>query len=120
MPHSFRQQLVKSRLFTKDRFLDCFNSKNKEVENNSVEYTEQIITTMIDQYLKNEWIFTYIGANHNVKETSSRISIRSCQELTSNSKGTIVMHQINNKERENAYYKHFKGIGHFLNDEFFD
>jgi uncharacterized protein YegL len=89
-------------------------------ENSSKEYTEQTINAMIDQYMKNGWIFTYIGANHNVKEAASRISIRSTLEFTTTSDGTQIMNQVNNKSREKAYHKLFNKMGNFLNDEFFD
>jgi uncharacterized protein YegL len=89
-------------------------------ENTSVEYKGEHIRKMIDELKLTGWIFTYIGANHDVEKFAVSISIDSFMEFASDSEGTHDMNVKSSKARKSAYNKLSQGFtSYFLNANFF-
>lgn len=61
------------------------------MENSSKEYDGHTIKSMIEQLKKKSWIFTYIGANHNVEEVAESISITNNMVFEATESGTSRM-----------------------------
>jgi Mg-chelatase subunit ChlD len=89
-------------------------------ENASKEYKGELIQEMIDELKLKGWIFTYIGANHDVEKFAMSISIESFLEYASDSVGTTEMNHKNCKTRKRAYNRLSHGFAsQFLNFGFF-
>jgi len=89
-------------------------------ENASKEYKGELISEMVDELKQKGWIFTYIGANHNVEKFAMSISIESFMEFASNSEGTVAMNVKSCKARKSAYDRLSQGFtGHSINTNFF-
>ncbi len=80
-------------------------------ENNSKEFKGEMIRDMIDELKQAGWIFTYIGANHDVEKFAMSISIESFMEFTSNAEGTSTMNEKNCQTRSRAYSRLSHGLG---------
>ena len=89
-------------------------------ENASKEYKGELIKEMIGELKQKGWIFTYIGANHDVAKFAINISIESYMEYASDSEGTSAMNQKNSSTRKRAYDRLAEGFtGSSLNVGFF-
>lgn len=89
-------------------------------ENASKEFKGELIKVMIDDLKQKGWIFTYIGANHDVRKFAVNISIESYMEYASDSEGTTGMNQKNCSTRKRAYDRLADGFtGSSLNAGFF-
>ena len=56
-------------------------------ENNSKEYTRSMIKTLVSELSSENWTFTYIGANHDVMDSASSISITNILVFEASSMG---------------------------------
>lgn len=66
-------------------------------ENDSKKWDEQMVKCLIDELSKEGWVFTYIGANHNVECESRKIGVENSLKFSATVEGTIQMFA---KERE--------------------
>ena len=74
-------------------------------ENASKEYTGKQIFQMVNELKALGWIFTYIGANHNVEEAAQSMGIRNSLRYESTKRGTEEMFDKQNMSRTNFYSK---------------
>ncbi len=60
-------------------------------ENASKEYNGKAIKALVDELKTKEWVFAYIGANHDVEAVATEISITNVMKFAATSSGTAVM-----------------------------
>ena len=72
-------------------------------ENASREYTGKQIHQMVNELKTQGWVFTYIGANHNVEEAAKSIGVSNSLKFDSTKHGTKEMFQKEGKSRERYY-----------------
>ena len=60
-------------------------------ENASKEYSGVAIKAVIDELKAKEWVFAYIGANHDVEATAAKISITNTMRFEATNEGTALM-----------------------------
>jgi len=72
-------------------------------ENSSREYTQQSITALIDDKKKLDWVFTFIGANIDVEQTSASFHIDFCAEFDQSVQGTAHMFKRERAWRDRVY-----------------
>lgn len=73
-------------------------------ENDSRNYTAEQISKLISQLKEQAWTFAYIGANHDIVEAASKLSITNTLEFNANDADMAVMFDTERKAR-NHYYK---------------
>ncbi len=69
-------------------------------ENSSKEFNHQSIQRMIEEQKKKDWIFTFIGANIDVKKVSKGLGVRYCLKFNQTEKETPMMFKKVNMMRE--------------------
>lgn len=69
-------------------------------ENNSKEYTHTAINALITALKSKGWVFTYIGANHDVEKTAISLSITNHLHFTANEEDTAAMFTKNSDSRQ--------------------
>ena len=74
-------------------------------ENASREYTGTQIYQMVNELKAQGWMFTYIGANHNVEEAAKSIGISQSLRYESTKRGTDEMFMKQNMSRKRFYNK---------------
>lgn len=90
-------------------------------ENASIEYNSNSIRDLINDLKKEEWVFTYVGANHDVYRVAQSISINNTLVFESDVKGTQEMNVKYEEYRKKAYRKMSNGVtANFLNMNFFE
>lgn len=67
------------------------------MENASKEYSGALIHQMIERLRQGNWTFTYIGANHDVKEMSRNLNIENALDFMATGQGTARMWAIHRK-----------------------
>jgi NAD-dependent deacetylase len=72
-------------------------------ENASKEFTGKQIFQLVNELKAQGWVFTYIGANHNVEEAASNMGIRHALKYESSKQGTQEMFMKQNMSRKNFY-----------------
>lgn len=60
-------------------------------ENSSTEYNHAAITALIEKMKRDDWMFTFIGANIDVKQTSHDLGIDACLPFCQDDEGTKAM-----------------------------
>jgi len=80
-------------------------------ENASREYSAVSIKLLVESLKSRGWIFTYIGANQNVEEAASTISITNTLSFTADAKGTSQMFQRETKARGRLFGRLAKNSG---------
>ena len=60
-------------------------------ENSSREFSQEMIAKMIADLRKQDWVFTYIGANQDVERVSRSININNSMAFQADEEGTIHM-----------------------------
>lgn len=73
-------------------------------ENVSAFFDEKEIQAMIESRKEKDWIFTYMGANHDVKSFASKISIESSVEYAADAEGVTAVNDLNDQSRTRAYH----------------
>ena len=90
-------------------------------ENASKEYTGKQIHQMITELETLNWVFTYIGANHNVKEAAEKMGIYNSLEYKATIQGTKGMYEQERKSRKRFYDRVAEGANpQDLNKEYFN
>lgn len=73
------------------------------LENASTEYTSSAIKTLIEELSDEGWLFSYIGADHDVEESAARLSITNTLEFEKSSSGINKMWETDQLSRMNFY-----------------
>ena len=74
-------------------------------ENDSKKYTGKQIHQMVTELKALGWVFTYIGANHDVEEAALRIGVTNSLKFESTKRGTKAMFARELKSRKRYYDK---------------
>jgi len=91
------------------------------MENASIEYTGKQIHQMITELEALNWVFTYIGANHNVKEAAEKMGIRNSLAYDATMQGTKDMYKKEMMSRQRYYDKVAEGASsEELQEGYFD
>jgi uncharacterized protein YegL len=69
-------------------------------ENSSKEYTFQAVVQLITSMRSKGWVFTYIGANHNVEKTAYSLNINNHLHFHATEKDTMQMFVTNRVSRQ--------------------
>jgi Mg-chelatase subunit ChlD len=72
-------------------------------ENASREYTQSAIKALVEELKAKGWVFTYIGANQDVKKVSATIAITNVMSFQATEAGTSVMFSKERSSRERYY-----------------
>jgi uncharacterized protein YegL len=88
-------------------------------ENASVEYTHKAIAEMIKMLKGKGWVFTYIGANHDVEKTAFSLNINNHMHFHANEEDTRKMFATTAESR-NRYMNKIKKGDKDLSEDFFD
>ena len=75
------------------------------MENASMEWTGQAIKKLIDERKEEGWMFSYIGADHDVEQVAATISITNTVVWTKTAEGTEAMIDNENMARERYFEK---------------
>lgn len=75
------------------------------MENASQEWTGKAIKNLIDECKEEGWMFSYIGADHDVEQVAATISITNTVVWTKTTEGTEAMIDNENMARERFYDK---------------
>lgn len=78
-------------------------------ENSSRDYSGRAIKLLVEGLKRKGWIFTYIGANQDVEEFASSISITNTLKFESTREGTFNMFIHENSARKNLFDRIDKG-----------
>jgi hypothetical protein len=87
-------------------------------ENASVEYTHTAIANLIQELKNQGWVFTYIGANHDVEKTAVSLNINNHMHFHANEESTLEMFSTTMDSRKRYMNKIKSGEGN-LDGEFF-
>lgn len=60
-------------------------------ENASKEYNGKAIKALVEELRAKEWVFAYIGANHDVEAVAAKISITNTMKFEATNEGTALM-----------------------------
>jgi hypothetical protein len=74
-------------------------------ENASRNYTAEQISKLISQLKEQAWTFAYIGANHDIVETASKLSITNTLEFKANDADMAAMFDTEREARYHYYKK---------------
>lgn len=74
-------------------------------ENSSKEYKHEAIHSLIENMKKQDWLFTFIGANIDVKRTSRDMGIDYCMAFCQDEAGTRAMFKRESRSRMNLFNK---------------
>lgn len=88
-------------------------------ENASKEYTHEAVAALINNCKKEGWLFTYVGANHNVEKTAFALNIHNHLHFESTVQDTDRMFKKYSSSRD-RYMDKLKSKKDHLNDDFFD
>lgn len=73
------------------------------LENASREFDQKSIKLLVDELSSNGWVFTYMGANQDVKEVATSISIHNHISWEADENGTQEMFQRDSKSRRRFF-----------------
>lgn len=79
-------------------------------ENSSREFSGKMVKNLIDELKAMDWVFTFIGANIDVEQVASQISINNYISFNQSSAGTNAMYAREKNARMNMYDKMSKGV----------
>lgn len=88
-------------------------------ENASKEYTHEAVAALINNCKKEGWLFTYVGANHNVEKTAFALNIHNHLPFESTVQDTNRMFKKYSSSRD-RYMDKLKTKGDHLKEDFFD
>lgn len=74
-------------------------------ENCSREYSGAAIRELVELLRKQNWVFTYIGANQNVEAVASSMSINNHMAFCADTEGTRIMFEKEKRSRANFFHK---------------
>lgn len=78
-------------------------------ENDSQRWDEQKVKALIEELRKQDWVFTYIGANQDAEEESARVGIVNSMQFEATVEGTIEMFERENRARRNWNERVYRG-----------
>lgn len=87
-------------------------------ENCSTEYSFAAIAALINELKEKGWVFTYIGANHNVEKTAASLNINNHLHFYATDEGTSAMMAKNISSRRNYISKLKSGKGDITSNYF--
>ena len=87
-------------------------------ENWSKEYSHEAIAALIAELKTKDWVFTYIGANHDVEKTSFSLNITNHLSFQATVEETSAMFQKNSKSRD-KFMEKIKSNDAKVADDFF-
>lgn len=73
------------------------------LENSSKEYNSNAVKALVDELKSKGWVFTYIGANHDVVQAAATISIRNTMYFQACPKGVADMNMRTNSRRASFF-----------------
>ena len=88
-------------------------------ENASQEYSGEAIKALVDSLKSKGWVFTYIGANQDVKKVAATISVTNVMSFQTSVEGTKEMFEKEKKSRKRWFEKVANGCTN-LAENFFD
>lgn len=90
-------------------------------ENASQEYDGKAIKSLVESLKSKGWLFTYIGANHDVEAVAATISITNTLSFSADAEGTSAMFARERKARNRWTDRLASGISKcFMADDYFD
>ena len=90
-------------------------------ENASREYDAKAIKSLVESLKRKGWLFTYIGANQDVKAVADTISITNTLSFSADAEGTSVMFARERKARSRWTDRLASGVSKcFMADDYFD
>lgn len=78
-------------------------------ENASTEWNAGSIKQLVDELRKEDWVFTYIGANQDVEEAASTIGVHNTYQFEATVEGTIEMFEREGRARRNWNERVYRG-----------
>lgn len=72
-------------------------------ENSSIEYSHEAVHALIEEQKKQDWVFTFIGANIDVEHTSRDLGIDCCMSFKQDDAGTREMFERERRSRKNLF-----------------
>ena len=79
-------------------------------ENASREFTAQQVRAMIDRLRRQNWSFTYMGANHDVGHAAAALSITAAVRFQADEQGVKTVFEAERKGRMAFYEKRSRGL----------
>lgn len=90
-------------------------------ENASREYDAKAIKSLVESLKRKRWLFTYIGANQDVKAVADTISITNTLSFSADAEGTSAMFARERKARSRWTDRLASGVSKcFMADDYFD
>ena len=90
-------------------------------ENASREYDAKAIKSLVESFKRKGWLFTYIGANQDVKAVADTISITNTLSFSADAEGTSAMFARERKARRRWTDRLASGVSKcFMADDYFD
>lgn len=89
-------------------------------ENASKEYTSTAISAFINSLKHRGWVFTYIGANHDVEKMAKSLNIFNHLSFQANEQVVSIMFSKNSESRTKYIDKLKSGKINTLNEDFFE
>ena len=89
-------------------------------ENASKEYNHSAISAFINSLKHRGWIFTYIGANHDVEKMAKSLNILNHLSFQANEQDVSIMFSKNSESRRKYIDKLKSGKINTLNEDFFE
>ena len=90
-------------------------------ENASREYDAKAIKSLVESLKRKGWLFTYIGANQDVKAVADTISITNTLSFSADAEGTSAMFARERKARSRWTDRLASGVSKcFMADDYFD
>ena len=78
-------------------------------ENASTEWNAESIKQLVDELRKEDWVFTYIGANQDVERAASTIGVQNTYQFEATVEGTIEMFEREGRARRNWNERVYRG-----------
>lgn len=78
-------------------------------ENSSRKWDAESIKQLVDELRKEDWVFTYIGANQDVEEAASTIGVQNTYQFEATVEGTIEMFEREGRARRNWNERVYRG-----------
>lgn len=78
-------------------------------ENASRHWTAVSIKQLVDELRKQDWVFTYIGANQDVEKVASTIGVKNTYKFEATVEGTVEMFETEGRARRNWNERVYRG-----------
>jgi hypothetical protein len=74
-------------------------------ENASIEYSDKMIKHLVEELKHADWVFTYIGANHDVTAVADSLSVNNKMSFNADEAGVLCMLEKERSSRSNFFRK---------------